>query len=189
MTRKNQAKVKAQASAGLDRARQAAAQTAPLAKTAGATAVQGVQDAREWAAPRIEQAAQALQETVAPRIEQGVNQARGWAAPRIGQAAHALQETVAPKVSEVLSATAQRIEPTTQAKRRMWPRLMAVLAVASAAGAAVAAIMRRRSARAADDLAMDDEMTQAAAEQEAAADGEAVLADAEASGNGKRTRA
>ena len=53
MTRRNQAK--AQASAGWNRARQSATRVTPLAKSAGVTAAQGVQEARDWAAPRIEQ--------------------------------------------------------------------------------------------------------------------------------------
>ena len=56
-----------------DRAMDAVAQAVPVGKRAGATAVegvrQGVQDAREWAAPRIEQAVYDAREWAAPRID------------------------------------------------------------------------------------------------------------------------
>jgi len=55
-----------------DAAAQAAAQVVPLSKRVGATATQsveqGVHDAREWAAPRLEDAATAVSETVAPKV-------------------------------------------------------------------------------------------------------------------------
>jgi len=181
ITRKN--KAQAQASAGLDRARQAATRVTPMAKSASVTAAQGVNDAREWAAPRI---------------ERSVNDARGWAAPRIEQAAQTLQEsvapkvaqtlqeTVAPKVSGMLTATAHRIEPSVQApKRRLWPRLVAGLAVATAAGGAIAAIVRRRNARLPDDMMPDDDMPQDAAEADASQLSEQAMADAELGANGK----
>ena len=69
------------------RARQAAGQIGPLAKSARATAAQSMHTAREWSAPRIEQAAQSV------------------------------QRTVAPKVSAALEATAQRIEPAPEKLR------------------------------------------------------------------------
>src|SRR5487761_1247837 len=75
MTKKNQAK--AQASAGLDRARQAAARTAPLAKTASATAktasataAQGAEAARGGATRRFAPCAQQPREWPAPRVDQ-----------------------------------------------------------------------------------------------------------------------
>jgi hypothetical protein len=70
------------------RARQAAAQMAPLAKSAQVNAQQGVYNARVWAAPRLD---------------------------RMG---HALQEQVAPKMSTMLSATARKIEPASRTRRR-----------------------------------------------------------------------
>ncbi len=186
MTKKNQAK--AEASARWGRARQTATRITPLAKSASTTAAQGVQDAREWAAPRIEQGVNQARDWAAPRIEQGVNQARGWAAPRIEQAAHTLEETVAPKVSEMLTATAQRIEPPSQAaKRRLWPRLIAALAVAGAAGGVITAVLRRRAAQATDSLMTDEDAAQEA-EPGASASEEAVMADADVAGNGKRAR-
>lgn len=76
------------------RAKQAAAQLAPLAAAAAANARRGVYQARTWTAPRLEQT--------------GV----------------ALQEQVAPKMAEMLSTAAHRVEPVPPPPpRRRWPLL------------------------------------------------------------------
>lgn len=162
----------AQASAALERARQAAAQASVLAKNASTTAAQGVQDARDWAAPRV---------------AQGIYQARAWSAPRIDQAGHKVEETVAPKVHGALSSTAQWVNPSEQAaaKRRVWPRLVTALAVATVIGGVVAAIVRGRSARV-NDVPLDEDMTEQAPEPDAAAGDEPTMTDAGVAGNGKR---
>ena len=83
-----------------DRAMDVAAQAIPVGKRAGTTAVQGVrqgvQGAKEWATPRVEDA---------------VLGAREWAAPRIEEAAEAVTTTVAPKVSSALKSTARKVKP------------------------------------------------------------------------------
>ena len=182
MTKKDQAR--AQASAGWRRARQTATRVTPLAKTATATAGQGVQDARDWAAHEVHD----VREWAAPRIEQGVLQARGWAAPRIEHAAHTLEETVAPKVSDLLTATAHRIEPTGQAARRWWPRMLAALAMIAAAGGAVAAVVRRRAARAPDSETTDEDVAGATPEPDGSASEDPVAAETEMTANGRQAR-
>ena len=128
-----------------DRAREVAAQAIPAGKRAGTTAVQGVrqgvQGAREWAAPRIDDA---------------VYGAREWAAPRIDDAAEAVTTTVAPKVSSALHTTAQQVRPTGTAKtgvRRLldWRWLAAAGVALAAAGAGAAVAMRRRYASATEE--------------------------------------
>ncbi len=162
----------AQTSAGLERARQAAAQATVLAKNASTTAAQGVQEAREWAAPRI---------------AQGVYQARAWSAPRIDQAGHTVEETVAPKVSEALTSTAQWVDPSAQAaKRRVWPRLIGALAAATVIGGVVVVIMRGRSARANDAVPLDEDMAEQPPEPDAVAGDEPAMTDAGIAGNGNR---
>jgi hypothetical protein len=94
-------------------ARRAATQATPLAKSARETARQSVHDARVWAAPRVE------------------------------RSGHAVAERVAPKVSDILVATARRIEPTPPIRRRRWPKALAGI-VMLGAGSAVAAVLRRR---------------------------------------------
>jgi hypothetical protein len=138
------------------------------AKDAGATAVQGVvqgvQGAKEWAAPRLGDAVQGAREWAAPRLEdatdavtetvvQGVQGAREWAAPRLEDAADAVTETVAPKVSSALRSTARQVRPEKPAKTGLhrlldWRWLVGIGAVAAAAGAAGAITVRRRYASA-----------------------------------------
>lgn len=169
----------AEGNAGWDRARQAATQATGLAKNASANAAQGVQDAREWAAPRI---------------AQGLYQAREWAAPRIDQAGHTVEETVAPKVAEMLAATAQLVDPSPEpspppappAKRSPRIGLIAALVVAAAAGGTIVIILRGRRARMDDIVMVDEEVTQEAAEPEAPESDEPAMTDAGVAGNGSR---
>jgi hypothetical protein len=115
------------ASQVVPRARDAAAQIVPLGKRVGATAAENVQQG----------------------VGQGVHDAREWAAPLIEDAANAVSDTVAPKVSAALKATARRVEPerSKPGMRRLlgWPGAL-VLAVLAAGGAAVAVALRKRQA-------------------------------------------
>ena len=106
-----------------DRARGVAAQALPQARQAGTTAVHGVR--------------------------QGVEGARGWAAPRLDQAADAITASVAPKVSSALHSTAGRVQPTTPGRTGMrrlldWRLLLGVGAAVVAAGAAAVFTMHKR---------------------------------------------
>lgn len=204
-TTKEQAQ--AQASAGLDRAREvaiqvrpaakdaaaeAAARLAPLARNAGAAATQagaaatqaatkGVHDASEWARPRIAQGVYDAREWAAPLIEQAGQAISETVAPKV---TGAISDTVAPKVTEVMTATARRIEPASQAaKRRLWPRVIGGIALASAVGGVIAIVLRRRSAQLTDDIMADDDQT-AEAPAETEADGEEVIVEAEVGANG-----
>ena len=148
-----------------DRAMDAVAQAVPVGKRAGATAVegvrQGVQGAREWAAPRIENA---------------VYDAREWAAPRIDDAAEAVTTTVAPKVSSALHATAEQVRPAETAKNGTrlldWRWLLGAGIVLAAAGAGAAIAMRRRYASATEEAKNATESP--GEEDRAAQDGEAA---------------
>jgi hypothetical protein len=139
-----------------DRAMDAAAQALPAGKRAGSTAVQagttaaqgvvqGVQGAKEWAAPRLEDAVAGL--------DQAVQGAREWIAPRLEDAAEAVTATMAPKVSSALRSTASQVRPEKSSKtgiRRLlsWRWLLGFGAVVAAAGAGTAVTMRRRYASA-----------------------------------------
>jgi len=156
-----------------DRAMDAYAQAIPAGKRAGTTAVQGVrqgvQGAREWAAPRIEQA---------------VYDAREWAAPRIDDAADAVTTTVAPKVSEALHATAQQVRPTgiekTGARRLLsWRWLVGAGVALAAVGAGAAIAMRRRYASATEEAKNATELPE---EDRAAQDGDGTAARSDVNG-------
>lgn len=95
------------------RAREAAAQMAPLARNAQMTAKQGVYSARVWAAPRLE---------------------------RMGQT---LQDDVAPRMSAMLSATARKVQPARPPRRRWPVLAAGLLMIAGGGAAAAVALSRR----------------------------------------------
>jgi hypothetical protein len=157
----------------MDRARDVAAQAIPAGKRAGATAAQGVrqgvQDAREWAGPRIEQA---------------VYDAREWAAPRIDDAAEVVTTTVAPAVSSALHATAEQVRPVGTEKtgvRRLlsWRWLVGAGVALAAAGAGAAIAMRRRYASATEEAKNATELPE---EDRAAQDGDGTTGRSEVNG-------
>jgi hypothetical protein len=135
------------------RAKDAAVQVVPLGKQIGTTAVQGVQNAREWATPRAADAVQSAKEWATPRVEDAVRGAREWAAPRLEDAADAVDTAVAPTVSSALRSTARQVRPAAPAKSGIrglinWRLLAGISAAVAAAGAAAAVAMRRRYASA-----------------------------------------
>lgn len=112
-----------------DRARGVAAQAVPQARRAGNTAVQGV--------------------------KQGVGGARVWAAPRMHSAADAITDSVAPRVSSALHSAAKTVDtapPSRTGIRRLldWRWLFGIGAALAAAGAAAAISMRRYQTATAD---------------------------------------
>jgi hypothetical protein len=119
-----QQQAKAGAKTARRRARQASTQVTPLAQSARQTARDGVHGARVWAAPRVEHSGHVLQET-------------------FEHSGHVLQERVAPKVSDMLAATARRLEPDEPVRRRRWPKVLAGI-VMLGVGTAVAAVLRGR---------------------------------------------
>jgi len=116
-----------------ERAKSAAAQAVPMGKRAGTTAAQGakqgVQGAREWAAPRLEdatdavaaagttavqgvrQGVQSAREWAAPRLEDAVQGAREWAAPRLEDAVQGAREWAAPRLEDVADAVTTAVAP------------------------------------------------------------------------------
>lgn len=101
-------------------------------------------------AERLGPYAESARDTASERLIE----ARKWAAPRLEDAAQAVQETVAPRVSTALAATAQRVEPVQkeakkrgravakalkgQQKRRRWPIALLFFALGGVIGAVVA---------------------------------------------------
>lgn len=103
------------------------------------------------AAERLGPYAETARDTAAERFVE----ARKWAAPRLEDAAQTFQETVAPAVSTALAATAQRVEPVEkeakkrgravvkalqgqQKKHRRWPIALLFFVLGGLVGAAVA---------------------------------------------------
>ncbi len=93
---------------------------------------------------------------------QGVHDAREWAAPRLEDAADAITASVAPRVSSALRSTAGQVRPTgtqpgkTGLRRLLsWRWLLGAGAVIAAAGAAAAVAMRRRYASATAEVTDD----------------------------------
>jgi hypothetical protein len=180
------------------RAKDAAAQAVPMGKRAGTTAVQGVlqgvHDAREWGAPRLEDAADAVTRAK-DAAAQGVHDAREWAAPRLEDAADAITSSVAPRVSSALRSTAGQVRPagTQPGKaglRRLlsWRWLLGAGAVIAAAGATAAIAMRRRYASATAEVQNDADSPgdEAAARDQAAADTADTADTASSEVNGSR---
>ncbi len=111
------------------RAKDVAAQAVPMGKRAGTTAVQGVR--------------------------QGVHGARKWAAPRLEDAAEAVTASVAPRVASALRSAASQVRPEGTRSARTgvramlsWRWLLGVGAVVAAGGAAAALAIRQRYSRA-----------------------------------------
>jgi hypothetical protein len=138
MTSKNWSRPSVAAAA--QRARDAATQAVPkamnavpLARNAGLTARQSAEDAIAWATPKV-------------------NDARAWAAPHVEQAglavrdkiAPAIAEKIAPAISDAIIEAAHRLEGPAAPRRRLWPRVLAGVAMLAAAGSAVAAAVLRR---------------------------------------------
>jgi hypothetical protein len=126
-----------------DRARGAAAQAIPQARRAGNQAVHGVMH--------------------------GVEGARGWAAPRIHGAADAFNDTLAPKVSSALHHAASSVDtapPARSGMRRLldWRLLLGLGAAVAAAGAAAVVTMRRYQSATADAKDSADSLAEETAE-------------------------
>ncbi len=112
----------------------AARAAAPMAKTAGMAAQDGARSAATWTVT-----------WATPRV----NGARAWTAPRIERGGLVLRDTVGPRISDVLTATARRVDVATPgqdagALRRRWPRVLGGTALLAGAGAVVAIVLRRR---------------------------------------------
>jgi hypothetical protein len=155
-------------------------------------AAQGAHGAREWAAPRLEDAADAITRAKDDAITrakdaaaQGVHGAREWAAPRLEDAADALTASVAPRVSAALRSTARQVKPDSGKKglRRLlsWRWLLGAGAVIAAAGVSALA-MRRRYASATAEVQDDADSPG----DEAAPDSQAAADTASSEANGSR---
>lgn len=97
--------------------------------------------AREQAERFAPYAAQAKEAAV-----QRIEQARGWTAPRLHSAAQRVEDTVAPRVAELLSTAAQKVDPAPAPPRRKLPRALVYVGAGVLGLAAVYAVLRLRQA-------------------------------------------
>jgi hypothetical protein len=102
-----------------------AKQAVPLARNAGSSARQGADTAVAWATPLVEAA-------------------RTWTAPQLEQAAHAINESIAPMISDALISAAHKIEVPKRTRRRKARLMVVTLLVTAAGGTAAAVAMRSR---------------------------------------------
>jgi hypothetical protein len=103
-----------------------ARQAAPLARNAGTSVRHGADSAVAWATPYTDAA-------------------RAWAAPRLEQSANALSENIAPMISDALITAAHKIDARPQKRQRRVSKssLLAASLLCIAAGAA-AFMLRNR---------------------------------------------
>ena len=120
LTRKNSKSAEMRGSA-----RRKAARAVPLAAAAGVTVRQGAGGVADWASPRV-------------------RGARAWAAPRVEQTGNVVQEKLAPQVSGLLTKAAQRLDPAPKPRRRSRLARGIVVLGAAASAFAVVAVLRKR---------------------------------------------
>ncbi|MEY9214492.1 hypothetical protein NI17_019525 [Thermobifida halotolerans] len=75
-----------------------------------------------------------------------IQQARGWTAPRLQTAAQRVEDTVAPRVAGLLNTAAQKVEPVPVVRRRRVPRTLVYVGVGAVGLAAVYGVLRLRQA-------------------------------------------
>lgn len=113
------------------RAKQTATRIEPYATSARETAGKRVAEAREWAAPRLEHAAEGVQTTVAPKVSSALSTAAGRLEPT--------REEAKARGSAALAA----IKGTKVKKRRRWTLALLFFGLGGAVGA-VAGILGAR---------------------------------------------
>jgi hypothetical protein len=129
------------ANAAQSKAQVAAQNAAAAAQVAAQNAASAAQVAAQHASDAAQTAAQTAAVKVRKGVDQGVHDARRWAAPRLESAADYTTKTAAPKVSSALKKTARQVQPPKgRSKKRTvltWTALGAALLAAVGAGAAV----------------------------------------------------
>jgi|UPI000835B6E1 hypothetical protein len=81
-------------------------------------------------------------ETAALRL----HQARGWTAPRLEQAAQRVEDTVAPRVADLLTSAAHKVDPGPLRGRRRLPRVLVFAGAATLGAIAVYGVLKLRQA-------------------------------------------
>jgi len=110
----------------------AAQQTIPVARNAGASVKQGTDSAIAWAMPYTDAA-------------------RHWVAPRLEQSAHAISESIAPMVSDALLTAAGKIDVSQRKPRHRFGKIAIIAASVLVTLAGAAALVTMRSQQVSDD--------------------------------------
>jgi hypothetical protein len=155
-------KASSAAAANAASAAQNAALTAQNAAGVAQVVAQNAATAATNAAQTASGATQTAAAGVSKGVKQGVYNARSWAAPRIDTAADYCATTVAPKVSTALHNTARQVRPVEATKSRrssilIWSVLGAAVLAALGAAAAMARY-RYRAEIAAESEDADEEV-------------------------------
>jgi hypothetical protein len=127
------------------RAKAGAAVAQSRAYQAKATAVRAQELARQTAVTQVAPLARSAQE----KAGRSLLGARAWAAPRVERGGVVVQEDLAPRVSEMMIATARRLEPA-KARRRRWPIAVGIVVVGAGCIAVVQVLRSKRSTVAAE---------------------------------------
>jgi trimeric autotransporter adhesin len=159
------------------------------AQAAAQAAAAAAQIAARNATDAAQAAAQAAAVNVRKQVGTGIYGARNWAAPRLESAADYTTKTAAPKVSSALKKTARQVKPPKGRSKRSvlgWTAFGAAILAAVGAGAAVARY-RYRTAIAADSEQPDSMRPGGKAEDRPNAPASPVDANADTSVNGRVT--
>ena len=127
------------------RAKAGAAVAQSRAYQAKATALRAQGLAREAATTQVAPLAKSAQE----KAGRSLLSARAWAAPRVERTGIAVQEQLAPRVSDMMIATARRLEPA-KARRRRWPIAVGIVVLGAGCIAAAQVLRSKRNAAAAE---------------------------------------
>jgi hypothetical protein len=169
-------------------ASKAAQSAAATAQSAAQTAAQTAASAAQTAAQSVNSAAQTAAVEVSKGVKQGVYQARGWAAPVLENAAEYTTSTLAPKVSTALRSTAQQVRPEDVRKSKArsiltWSALGAALL--AALGAAGVLVRKRYQDAMTADTEVDAAEGTATPADAAKAEADPTAASSEAGVNGR----
>ena len=129
-------RARAQADLARARARQTAADIAPLAKSAGEAVRHGADEVAAWAGPQV-------------------RKTRSWAAPQLERTGVLVQERLAPQVSDALTKAARKLDPEPSPQHRGLRRLLA-LGLAAAGAAIAVMVVRKKNGLAASQPAEGD---------------------------------
>ena len=145
-------------------------QALPLARNASAAIQQSAEDVATWARPHVEDA-------------------RAWAAPRLERSGQAVSESIAPAIADAMITAAHKLEVKPARRRRRWASVLTtVTLLAAAASAAAAELLRRKPVEFYGQDGSPDEMRAPADAGPSLAEANGSQPDAEASGQAKPSR-